>query len=136
MLELILPTRSLNSISQLASLPEEDAHRVAHLSLRKAAKLLAKKGDGEGRHIANGDGSPDDAVEGYAILREALAKTGKVAIGQLVMGGSQYIVGIMPKDKGLMLVILRYADEARDRERFFDSLDQQAQPQAWRWRRS
>jgi DNA end-binding protein Ku len=72
----------------------------------------------------------DDAVEGYAIMREALAKTGKVAIGQLVMGGRQHIVGIMPKEKGLMLVILRYADEVRDFERYFESLSTDAKPQA------
>jgi DNA end-binding protein Ku len=72
----------------------------------------------------------DEAVEGYAVMREALAKTGKIAIGQVVMGGRQHIVGIMPKGKGLMLTILRYADEVRDGERFFDSLGQQAQPQA------
>jgi DNA end-binding protein Ku len=72
----------------------------------------------------------DDAVEGYAVMREALAKTGKIAIGQLVMGGRQHIVGIMPKDKGLMLTILRYADEVRDVDRYFESLGKQARPQA------
>jgi DNA end-binding protein Ku len=72
----------------------------------------------------------DEAVEGYAVMREALAKTGKIAIGQLIMGGRQHIVGIMPKGKGLMLTIIRYAHEVRDGERFFESLSQQAQPQA------
>jgi DNA end-binding protein Ku len=72
----------------------------------------------------------DDAVEGYAIMRDALAKTGKIAIGQLVMGGRQHIVGIMPKGKGLMLTILRYADEVRDVERYFQSLGQEAKREA------
>jgi site-specific DNA-methyltransferase (adenine-specific) len=40
---------------QLAALPEQDAQRVAHLSLRKAAKVLARK---RCRRIAEGNGSP------------------------------------------------------------------------------
>jgi DNA end-binding protein Ku len=71
----------------------------------------------------------EDAVEGYAVMREALAKTGKVAIGQVVMGGRQHLVGIMPEGKGLMLVILRYADEVRDVERYFESIAGGAKPQ-------
>jgi DNA end-binding protein Ku len=72
----------------------------------------------------------DDAVEGYAVMREALAKSDKIAVGQIVMGGRQHIVGIMPQGKGLTLTILRYAHEVRDGERLFDSLDEEVQPQA------
>src|SRR6185437_6928359 len=32
--------------------------------------------------------------EGYAIMQRALAETGKVAIGQLIMGGRAHLVGI------------------------------------------
>ena len=43
----------------------------------------------------------DEADEGYTVLRDALAKTKKVAIGQLIMHGREHIVGIMPhKIKG------------------------------------
>src|SRR5215210_6028180 len=52
----------------------------------------------------------DVADEGYTVLRDALAKTGKVAIGQLVMQGREHLVGIMAEGKGLMLLILRYAN--------------------------
>jgi DNA end-binding protein Ku len=72
----------------------------------------------------------EDDVEGYAVMREALAKTGKIALGQLVIGGRQHIVGIMAQGKGLMLLILRYADEVRDVERYFEPLADEAKPQA------
>jgi DNA end-binding protein Ku len=64
----------------------------------------------------------DEADEGYVVLRDALAKTKKVAVGQLIMHGREHLVGIMAQDKGLMLVILRYAHELRDPTPYFDNL--------------
>jgi Ku protein len=64
----------------------------------------------------------DSADEGYAVMNKALAKTGKVAIGQLVMGGREHIVGIMAHENGLMLSILRYAHEVRDAEPYFENI--------------
>jgi DNA end-binding protein Ku len=65
----------------------------------------------------------DEADEGYVVLRDALAKTKKVAIGQLIMHGREHLVGITAYKKGLMLVILRYADELRKPESYFDKLE-------------
>jgi DNA end-binding protein Ku len=70
----------------------------------------------------------DDADEGYVVLRDALAKSKKVAIGQLIMHGREHLVGITAHKKGLVLVILRYADELREPESYFDKLD--AKPKA------
>jgi DNA end-binding protein Ku len=70
----------------------------------------------------------DEADEGYAVFRDALAKTKKVAIGQLIMHGREHLVGITAYKKGLMLVILRYADELRKPESYFDKLE--AKPKA------
>ena len=64
----------------------------------------------------------DDADEGYTVIREALKQTGKVAIGHLVMNGREHLVGIQPHGKGLMLVILRYADEVRAAEPYFERI--------------
>jgi DNA end-binding protein Ku len=72
----------------------------------------------------------DEADEGYTVLRDALVKTNKVAVGQLIMHGREHIVGIMPKDKGLMLVILRYADELKKPDSFFDDLKTEAKSDA------
>ena len=59
---------------------------------------------------------PDGEVadEGYVVMRDALAKTGKVAVGQVVMNGREHLVGIMAFGKGLLLSILRSGDEARE----------------------
>ena len=55
----------------------------------------------------------DEADEGYTVLRDALAKTKKVAIGQLIMHGREHLVGITAHKKGLVLAILRYSKAAR-----------------------
>jgi DNA end-binding protein Ku len=55
----------------------------------------------------------DEADKGYTIMQRALAETSKVAIGQLIMGGRAHLVGIKALNRGLMLSILRYADELR-----------------------
>ena len=65
----------------------------------------------------------DVADEGYVVLRDALAKTKKMGIGQLIMHGREHMVGITAHKKGLMLVILRYADELRKAETYFEKID-------------
>ena len=50
-------------------------------------------------------------------------KTKKLAIGQLIMHGREHLVGITAHKKGLMLVILRYQDELRKPEPYFDTID-------------
>jgi DNA end-binding protein Ku len=57
-----------------------------------------------------------------------MKETGKVAIGQLIMNGREHLVGIKPHGEGLMLVILRYADEVRATEPYFEGIS--AQPKA------
>jgi DNA end-binding protein Ku len=56
-------------------------------------------------------------------LRDAFAKTKKVAVGQLIMHGREHLVGITAHKKGHMLVILRYADELRKPEAYFDKIE-------------
>ena len=76
--------------------------------------------------VPDGDG----ADEGYAIMARALAETGKVAIGQLIMGGRAHLVGIKALRGGLMLSILRYADELRDFTPYFEGINVEAKPEA------
>jgi DNA end-binding protein Ku len=65
----------------------------------------------------------DSADEGYVVLRDALAKSKKLAIGQLIMHGREHLVGVTAQKRGLMLVILRYQDELRKPEPYFDTID-------------
>jgi DNA end-binding protein Ku len=72
----------------------------------------------------------DEADEGYAIMQRALAETGKVAIGQLIMGGRAHLVDIKALEGGLMLSILRYADELRDFTPYFEGINTKPEPEA------
>ena len=68
----------------------------------------------------------DEADEGYTVIRDALKQTGKVAIGQLIMHGRGHLVGIKALGRGLMLSILRYGNEVRDAEPYFDRAHSEA----------
>jgi DNA end-binding protein Ku len=65
----------------------------------------------------------DSADEGYVVIRDALASTKKVAIGQLIMQGRGHLVAIKAHGKGLLLQILRYKSEVRDAETYFERLN-------------
>ena len=51
--------------------------------------------------------------KGYALLREVLARTGKVAIANVVIRTRQHIAVLYPRDNVLVLNTLRYANELR-----------------------
>ena len=70
--------------------------------------------------------APQDelAEEAFIVLREALRKAGKVALGQLSVRGSEKLVAIKPCGKGLLLETLRYADEVRAGQSFFDDIEE------------
>jgi non-homologous end joining protein Ku len=51
------------------------------------------------------------AGEGYAVIRDALRKTGKVGLGQLTISGREWLVAVAPLEDGLVMEMLRYADE-------------------------
>lgn len=64
------------------------------------------------------------AEEAFVVLREALRKAKKVALGQLSVRGSEKLVAIKPCGKGLLLETLRYADEVREGQAFFADIDE------------
>lgn len=68
---------------------------------------------------------PDDniSMEAYVVFQQALKKTGKVAIGEVVLSGKEHLVAIKPYGKGLLMETLRYADEVRDAHSFFEDLN-------------
>lgn len=58
--------------------------------------------------------SPDKRGEKvYALLREALEKTQKVALARVVIRTRQHLAALMPVDSALVLVILRWPEEVR-----------------------
>ncbi len=64
------------------------------------------------------------AEEAFIVLREALRKAKKVALGQLSVRGSEKLVAIKPCGKGLLLETLRYADEVKAGQAFFEDIDE------------
>jgi DNA end-binding protein Ku len=55
----------------------------------------------------------DSDAEAYVVLREALRKTKKAGLGQIVIRGKASLVALKACGKGLMLEALRYADELK-----------------------
>ncbi len=53
------------------------------------------------------------ADKAYALLRQAMAEAGKVAIATLVMRNKEYLVAIRPEDHALDLHTMYFADEVR-----------------------
>jgi DNA end-binding protein Ku len=49
----------------------------------------------------------------YALLRQALQKTGKAGVGKVVLRTRQHLAAVIAHEKALVLVLLRFADELR-----------------------
>ena len=64
----------------------------------------------------------ETAAEGYVVIREALARSGKAGLGQLVVGGREHLVAVTPVGRGLVMEILRYGAEVKPAEAFFDEV--------------
>jgi DNA end-binding protein Ku len=67
---------------------------------------------------------PVDAMagEGYAVIRDALRKTGKIGLAQLTIAGREWLVGVAPLGDGLVMEMLRYAGELKDPADYFDEV--------------
>jgi DNA end-binding protein Ku len=71
----------------------------------------------------------DLAEEAYAVLRDALRQTKKVGLGQLSVRGREQLVSLKPCGRGLVLEVLRYADEVTRAQTYFrDIPDDKADP--------
>lgn len=56
------------------------------------------------------------AAENYALLREALERSGKMGVGRVVMSGREHVVVISPHGAGMVMYKIRYPNEVRDIE--------------------
>lgn len=61
-------------------------------------------------------------VEAFAVIRDAMKKQGKVALGQLVLRGKERQLALEVRDKGLIAYTLRAHDEVRDASDYFDDI--------------
>lgn len=56
----------------------------------------------------------DETVRTYALLRDAMARVGRVAIGTLVMRGKEYLAAVRSSNTLLVLETMFFDDEIRD----------------------
>jgi DNA end-binding protein Ku len=68
----------------------------------------------------------DSQAEAFAVVRKALQKTGKVAIGKVSFAGRENIIAIRPAGDdahgGMMAYTLRYSNELRNEQDYFRDL--------------
>jgi DNA end-binding protein Ku len=74
--------------------------------------------------------SPRDeaAARAYALLGEAMAKSGRVALGRFVMHAKEHLVSIRPRGAVLTLTTVRFAEEVRSRQEIAEAVAQAAAP--------
>ena len=61
----------------------------------------------------------DLAVEAFAVIREAMAQSDKIALGRVVMHTRERLVALEPRDKGILVYTLRTDDEVRKPQDYF-----------------
>ena len=68
---------------------------------------------------------PTDALAGdaYRVVRDALRRAEKVGLGQLTMRGREYLCAVKPSGDGLLMETLYYADEIKDADPLFASIE-------------
>jgi DNA end-binding protein Ku len=61
-------------------------------------------------------------LDAYIVIREAMAKSGKVALGRVVIGTRERLVAIEPRGEGMLVTTLRTHDEIRDAAPLFEAI--------------
>jgi DNA end-binding protein Ku len=61
-------------------------------------------------------------IEAFAVIRDAMKKQGKVALGSLVLRGKERQLALEVRGKGLVAWTLRAHDEVRDAGDYFDDI--------------
>lgn len=69
---------------------------------------------------------PDDKVaeEAFAVIRDAMAATDTVGISRVVLYRRERAVMLEPRGKGIVAWTLRYGDEVREAETYFERIDE------------
>jgi DNA end-binding protein Ku len=62
------------------------------------------------------------AEDAFRVVRDALRRKRKVGLGQIVMRGREYIGALKPCGKGLILETLRFEDELRKSDHYFEEI--------------
>lgn len=73
---------------------------------------------------------PDDTVgnEAFAVIREAMKGEKVVGVSKLVMGRRERAIILEPRDEGIVVWSLRFGDDVRPEENYFEEIDDDADP--------
>jgi len=72
----------------------------------------------------------DMAVEAFTVIRQAMEKAGKIALGRLVMHQRERLMALEPRDKGILAYSLRSNREVKDAKDVFDRIPAHKAPPA------
>src|ERR1700759_1913202 len=64
----------------------------------------------------------DMAVEAFSVIREAMKKAGKVALGRLVMHQRERLMALEPRDKGIVAYTIGNKRESREADKTFSHI--------------
>lgn len=70
------------------------------------------------------------AAEAYAVIREAMSRSERVALGRVVLHSRERLVALEPRDQGLVAYTLRSHDEVRQPADFFRDIPEAKPPAA------
>lgn len=62
------------------------------------------------------------AAEPYAVIREAMERSGQIALGRVVMSTRERLMALEPRENGIVATMLRSHDEVRKMKDFFDDI--------------
>src|SRR3712207_4331225 len=61
-------------------------------------------------------------AEAFVTIREAIASTGKVALGRIVLSTREHVIMLEARGKGLVGTLLRYPYEVREETEYFEDI--------------
>lgn len=67
----------------------------------------------------------DMAVEAFAVIRQAMEKSGRIALGRLVMHQRERLMALEPRERGILTYTLRSNREVRNPDELFDRIPDQ-----------
>lgn len=70
----------------------------------------------------------DMAVEAFAVIREAMKKEGRVALGRLVMHQRERLMALEARDKGILAYTIRNKREVKQAEEIFGAIPEVKPP--------
>jgi DNA end-binding protein Ku len=64
----------------------------------------------------------DSGVDAYVVIRDALRKTGRIALGRVVMHTRERLIALEPRDKGIVAYTLRMRNEVAEPKKAFHDI--------------